>query len=101
MDYNFSFMLSFDLVVDSIERKLTKKVVHFKPDSHNLKVVFYYRGIEVETFECLSTFFPDRFEVKKDYDPIIHEFFSTVAGEGLIFVPKDANLKKAFKAVGP
>lgn len=101
MEYYFSFMHSFDVVIGRIEDKLLKRVVHFKLDKHSIRIVYYYRGIEVESSEYTTFFFPETYEVKKGYDPIIHEFMSTVSGQGLIFIPNDKNLKKAFKAVGP
>ncbi len=100
LEYNISFMVSFDLKIESIETKLLKKVVHFGLQKHAIKIVFYYRGLEVETDEYITSFFPESFEVKKDYDPAIQEFLSLVGGQGLRFTADDAKLKKAFKAVG-
>ena len=100
MEYNRSFMVSFDIAISSIDDKLMKRIVRFDLQKHSVKIVFYYRGVEVETDEYTTCFFPEEFEVKKGYDPVIQEFLNTVGGDGLIFKPNDANLKKALKAVG-
>ncbi len=100
LEYYFSFKVSFDLTISSIEDKLMKRVVHFKLEKHSVRLVYYYRGVEVETAEYTTTFFPESFAVKKGYDPIIQEFLSTVSGEGLVYRPNDSNLKRAYKAVG-
>jgi len=100
-EYYFSFMVSFNVTISSIEDKLTKRIVHFDLEKHSIKLVYYYRGVEVEAKAYSTTFFPDKFEIRKGYDPTIQEFLSTVGGQGLIFVPDNVNLKKAYKAVGP
>jgi hypothetical protein len=101
MEYNYSFTVPFDVTIKEIEDKLSKRIVHLELEKHAIKIIFYYRGMEVETDEYTTSFFPKRFEIRKGYDPIIQEFFSLVGGNGLKFTANDANLKKAFKAARP
>ena len=101
MEYYFSFVVPFKTTISSIDNKLTKRIVHFDLEKHSVKIVFYYRGVEVETKAYSTTFFPEKVEIKKGFDPTVEEFLSSVGGQGLVFIPDDSNLKKAFKAVGP